>query len=154
MTRDKVTRDRTIGKGTWKIENGSGSRDFPHKSCLLAMGQHYIGNVLVQCWSREILTKFEIILPCTVVCGLWTNIAQVTFLCSVILEAPDNIAQEISCSMLPGYSWGNIALFKTLSNAVQKAPDNIVQENDWVQHCLNNTWSLFGNFFFNWLIFW
>ena len=53
---------------------------FPHKSCLLAMGQHCASNFLVQCWPRQIQTTLQIIFLWKFVCGLRANIAQVIFL--------------------------------------------------------------------------
>ena len=32
---------------------------FPHKSCLLAMGQHFTGDFFVQCWPRQIQTTLH-----------------------------------------------------------------------------------------------
>ena len=56
----------------WSMQHCIGY--FPHKSCLLAMDKHYIGDFLVQCWPRQ---------SCKVVLGLWINIAQLVFVCNV-----------------------------------------------------------------------
>ena len=41
----------------WSIQHCIGY--FPHKSCLLPMGQHYIVDFLVQCWPRQIQTTLQ-----------------------------------------------------------------------------------------------
>ena len=43
------------------------------------MGQHCLGNFLVQCWPRQIQKTLLIIFLSKVVCGMWKNIVQVVF---------------------------------------------------------------------------
>ena len=51
---------------------------------LSVMCPHCTSNFLVQCWSRYIQTKLQIMFLWTFFCGLWANIAQVIiFLCNV-----------------------------------------------------------------------
>ena len=65
---------------------------------------------------------------CSVVLILLGHLCTGKTICNVVPEAPDNIAQEKSCSMLSESSWDNIEHVKTLCKNAREAPDNIAQE--------------------------
>ena len=113
---------------------------FPHKSCLLAMGQHCASNFLVQCWPRQIQTTLQIIFLWKFVCGLRANIAQVIFLSMLAKTDQEKILWVIFSQKDDCVLWADIAQIIFLSNVVsfrQHRLDNIpMQSEPLKQHCI------------------
>ena len=110
---------------------------FLHKHCLSAMSQHCTGNFLVQCWSREMQTKLQIIFLWQVVCGLWVNIAQVISYAMLVQADQDNILQVTSCD---GYElWANIVkVIYSVQRCLRHIQSKLTRLGTVGQHCTDN----------------
>ena len=107
---------------------------FPMQSCSWAVGQHCIGNFLLQCWHRQIKTTLYRLLSCEtclralglhstsnflVQCylrSIWTILARQYFYSVLSQHGRYNIVQVISLIKVVYLPWANIGQVIFLCN--------------------------------------